>query len=517
MKAGRAQRWWFGLGVALLLAGLIASAPLALQAQGSAPQGTSAGTAFTYQGRLLKNDNPVSGSCDFQFSLWDAQSGGSQVGSEVTKSGLDVQEGYFAVDLDFGGSAFTGDARYLQVEVKCGGDSAYTNLGRVALNGAPYALGLRPGAVINGSVPGGTGLTVVNSSSTGHYAISGRTDSNNTEAVGVYGYASSTSAEVYGVLGEVGSADSSSAGVKGVSNSGAAPGVHGATTSDDDFATGVYGSTAPGSNRAFGVKGETYASGTASAGVHGSARASSGEVYGVYGQSDSSSGRGVYGLATDSDGTTYGVYGKSVSYLGNGVGGEGHTGVYGKAVGGTLINPSYGVYAAADPSGESYGLYSDGDAHVDGLLTWRPVTGYLSIPAAAFVPADNYNSKTLNSGSFIRPNGSLPENIYAPVHLPHNAVITEMTAHWRDTYSGGDGTITLYRSTFAGNLAPVAQVSTSGSGGDGSSSDSNIDAAYARVDNSGFMYYVNAYLPTDGTDYVGIYAVVIEYTIDRPH
>ena len=37
MKAGRAQRWWFGLGVALLLAGLIASAPLALQAQGSAP------------------------------------------------------------------------------------------------------------------------------------------------------------------------------------------------------------------------------------------------------------------------------------------------------------------------------------------------------------------------------------------------------------------------------------------------------------------------------------------------
>ena len=515
VSPGRTQKWWLGLGIALLVVGLIVSTPSALQAQGLAPQGTSVGTAFTYQGRLLKNDSPVSGSCDFQFSLWDAQSGGSQVGSTVAKDSVNVQDGYFAVDLDFGGSAFTGDARYLQVEVKCSGDSSYTNLGRVTLNGAPYALGLRPGAVINGSVPGGTGLTVVNSSSTGDYAIYGRTDSNNAEAAGVYGYASSTSAEVYGVLGEVQSTDSASAGVKGVSVSGAAPGVQGVTTSDDDFAAGVYGSTGSGSNRAFGVKGETYTSGTASAGVYGGAHASSGEVYGVYGQSDSSSGRGVYGLATDSDGTTYGVYGKSASYLGSGVGGEGHTGVYGKAVGGTLVNPSYGVYAEADPSGESYGLYSEGDAHVEGLLTWKPITSYLSIPAAAFVPQYNYDAETYNGGSIVRTLSGSYDIFNAPVQLPHGATVTKMTVYWYDNYAGDNGTIALRRSSFSLFPLTMAEVTTSGSGGNGSGVDSTID--YAQIDNSQYTYYLTAQLPTDGTDYVGLYGVVIEYTIDQPY
>ena len=433
MNAGRAQRWGFGLGIALLVVGLIVSAPSALQAQGLALRGASVGTAFTYQGRLLKNGSPVSGSCDFRFSLWDAQSGGSQVGSTVTKSSVNVQDGYFVVDLDFGGSVFTGDARYLQVEVQCSGDSSYTELGRVALNGAPYALGLRSGITVQGSESG---------------RVFGAVNTNST----------SSNAALYG---------------------------------EAQSSTG--------------------------AGVSGWNTASSGG-YGVYGRNTSDAGTpyGVYGLASGTSAASYGVYGKSESYLGSGVGGEGHTGVYGKAAGGTLINPSYGVYAEAEPdSSVSYAIYSKGDTHVDGLLTWKPITSYLSIPAAAFVPADNYNSNTLNSGAFIRPNGNLPENVYAPVHLPHNAEITKMTVYWKDTYSGGDGTIILYRSTFAGNLAPVAQVSTSGSSGDGSSFDSSI--AYAQVDNSGFMYYVNAYLPTDGTDYVGIYAVVIEYTIDQPH
>jgi len=139
---------WFkltmGLALVLVLSGVIW---MAAQAQGTGPQGVlrpqePLGTAFTYQGRLIKNDNPVNGTCDFQFSLWDAASGGTQVGSTQSANGVSVSDGYFTVtDLDFGTNAFAGEKRYLQIAVKCSGDADYTTLtGRVALEAAPYAL-----------------------------------------------------------------------------------------------------------------------------------------------------------------------------------------------------------------------------------------------------------------------------------------------------------------------------------------------------------------------------------------
>lgn len=45
------------------------------------------GTAFTFQGQLIKLDQPVDGTCDFTFTLWDAASGPAQVGPTLTFSG----------------------------------------------------------------------------------------------------------------------------------------------------------------------------------------------------------------------------------------------------------------------------------------------------------------------------------------------------------------------------------------------------------------------------------------------
>ena len=61
---------------------LVATVMLA-QAQEPLPEGQNAslealGTGFTYQGRLLQSGNPLSGTCDLQFTLWDAQTGGTQ-------------------------------------------------------------------------------------------------------------------------------------------------------------------------------------------------------------------------------------------------------------------------------------------------------------------------------------------------------------------------------------------------------------------------------------------------------
>jgi hypothetical protein len=103
------------------------------------------GSAFTYQGRLLKDGTPVNDTCDFQFSLWDAVNDGNQVGNTQTINDVMVNNGYLTVSLnsggEFGGSAFAGEARHLQIATQCTGDGDFVSLGgRVALNAAPYAL-----------------------------------------------------------------------------------------------------------------------------------------------------------------------------------------------------------------------------------------------------------------------------------------------------------------------------------------------------------------------------------------
>jgi len=118
----------------------------ALRLQPLAGSATTAamGTAFTYQGQLRKSGAPVTAMCNFQFSLFDAASGGAQIGATQTKSGVSVSNGLFTIpDLDFGSGAFNGEARWLAIAVQCPGDSGYTALiPRQALTPAPYALAL---------------------------------------------------------------------------------------------------------------------------------------------------------------------------------------------------------------------------------------------------------------------------------------------------------------------------------------------------------------------------------------
>jgi hypothetical protein len=116
------------------------------------------GTAFSYQGQLKKNGNFVNGTCDFEFSLWDQAgsgtppTGGIQIGDMQSKSGIAVTtEGLFTVILDFGNNVFRGETRYLQIAVQCVGDNNMNTLTpRQLLYATPYALSLRPGAMIWG-------------------------------------------------------------------------------------------------------------------------------------------------------------------------------------------------------------------------------------------------------------------------------------------------------------------------------------------------------------------------------
>lgn len=100
----------------------------------------SASTAFTYQGQLKNASGVVTSTCQMQFSLYDAATDGSQVGTTVSKTDLSVVNGLFTTQLDFGSSAFDGNARWLEIAVQCGSDSAMTTLSRQALTSVPYAI-----------------------------------------------------------------------------------------------------------------------------------------------------------------------------------------------------------------------------------------------------------------------------------------------------------------------------------------------------------------------------------------
>lgn len=129
--------------------------------QGSGPDGeteaqVALGTAFTYQGRLTDDGSAANGVYDFRFLLYDAANG-SQVGNTVARNDIAVADGLFSVPLDFG-NVFTGEARYLEVQVRPGSSSgAYTALTpRQALTPAPQALALPNVFTSGGNVGIGT-------------------------------------------------------------------------------------------------------------------------------------------------------------------------------------------------------------------------------------------------------------------------------------------------------------------------------------------------------------------------
>jgi len=450
MKRNTLVNLLLGLGLVLALGvGVVSSSNQAL-AQDAVVQGemsvqAAVGTAFTYQGRLTNLSGPVSGSCDFKFKLWTAPSGGEQAGVTVEKTGVSLNEGNFTVELDFGEGVwpgpdtFTGDARWLSVSVRCpSGSGSYTDLsGRVALNPAPYALSLRPGAVISGAPASGSVLTGEYTGSGASSALRGVNSS--TSGTGVFGWATATSGTNYGVYGQ---ATASSSG------------------------RGVYGEGG-------GI------------GVAGKSPASSGVAYGVYGESASPIGAGVYGVATATSGRNHGVYGKTSS-----------------------------------PDG--YGVYSEGNAHVEGNLTWKAKTSYVAVATSAFIPEglnDTGHVKYDNEGFYLKNEDNDWQWFTAPVQLPHGATVTELRVGWRDG-SNETAVLKLMRRSMSHVaqwpvlMAEVESVGSLGSIREVILSDDTIN--YALVDNYNYTYYLEARLPPQAED-IQLKGVVIVYEITKPY
>ena len=357
-----------------------------------------ASSSIAYQGQLKLGGVLVNGNCDMAFRLYDAATGGNQVGSVISTT-LGVSNGLFTTALNFGTSAFTGDARWLEIRVRCpSGSGAFVMLSpRQQLYGAPYAMTLRPGATISATTSGNV-INVQNygSGRSGHFW----NQSNSFAAIRAENAGSNFG--VYAV-------SSGGVGVEGVSTfdigvigwhqatTGTLPAMAGYNNSTSSFAIGVLGqinSSSPGSSSA-AVRGINNGTASLGIGVWGS---QAGSGWGVYGESPS--GSGVYGYSTDGRG----VYGGS------------STGVAGYFTSGgtTLSAPT--VYAnntnttAGEPAGIAiYARNAGGDATIVARNTGAGDT-YRSMNSAGNVAfAVRNNGRVWTSAVQIYGGGDLAE------------------------------------------------------------------------------------------------------------
>lgn len=84
----------------------------------AAALGAAVGTAFTYQGQLKAGGMPVNGFVDLSFGLYDAETGGSQIGSTELACHVEVVNGLLTAEVDFGKGAFDDTPRWLAVGVR---------------------------------------------------------------------------------------------------------------------------------------------------------------------------------------------------------------------------------------------------------------------------------------------------------------------------------------------------------------------------------------------------------------
>lgn len=98
--------------------------------------------SFTYQGILKQEGFAAYGTYDFEFGLYQFQTGGTPMGPLNSQSGVTVSNGLFTVLLDFGSGVFNADSRWLQISVKTNADpNPHTVLApRQELTPTPHAV-----------------------------------------------------------------------------------------------------------------------------------------------------------------------------------------------------------------------------------------------------------------------------------------------------------------------------------------------------------------------------------------
>ena len=167
MNVKMSRKWMVSLSLTLGLLTLLWAIGSAM-AQGPQPEAdvqpqdgvsiaATVNSRINFQGELQESGVPVTGSRDMIFRLYSNSSCTTQVGGNIPVGAVPVTDGRFSVQLDVDQHEFNGQGLWLRVQVET------TQLGCQEIVPVPYALGLRPGALISGPAWGSNfGEAVVN-------------------------------------------------------------------------------------------------------------------------------------------------------------------------------------------------------------------------------------------------------------------------------------------------------------------------------------------------------------------
>lgn len=233
------------------------------------------GSVFTYQGRLMDTNDVADGLYDFQFRIFDDPCTGTQLGPALDVNDLDVIDGYFTVELDFGSDVFDGNGVWLEIGVRPGkleDPNIYTVLSpRQEITSTPYALtsaglilpyadsAVGSGGPIVSITNNGAGSAIKGTGQNG-YGVQGESfaagtsgvfgTNNSTGGYGVFGWSDSGTA-VKGLTTGTGVAGAFQ--IASMGNSNAA--LEGRT---NGIGTAVYGTATRGGGINYAVRGKTY-------------------------------------------------------------------------------------------------------------------------------------------------------------------------------------------------------------------------------------------------------------------
>jgi hypothetical protein len=209
------KRMILGVGILGLLLILVIGPGLAQEPEErTQPQGTMAvegivGSKFSYQGRLSEDGTAVNGRRDMTFQLYSDAACSVAVGAPIDLPDIEVINGFFSVELSVQHAIFSGSGVWLGIVVE-GAD-----VGCQEIMPVPYALGLRPGARIEGEMSDWDALHLVNRATTGlSYGVFSQSRASNGR--GVMAYASATTGTNYGLYARTDSASGAAVYARGV-------------------------------------------------------------------------------------------------------------------------------------------------------------------------------------------------------------------------------------------------------------------------------------------------------------
>ena len=128
--------------------------------------------SFTYQGRFTDGGTAANGVYDMQFKLFDSSSvgTGNQLGSTITNGAVAIVNGVFTVQLNFGGAAFSGPDRFLELGVRrAGSGDPYTIMSpRQPLTSSVYAIRALSAATADSATTATSATNATNATNAGN-------------------------------------------------------------------------------------------------------------------------------------------------------------------------------------------------------------------------------------------------------------------------------------------------------------------------------------------------------------